>query len=280
MVKLINPVFKNVTDMIGGLIQEKKKKKKKVTIAPSKTSVLKKITPLAPSKPTEIPISYYPRPRPVGRPRRLYDEDAPNIKRRTKAQIASDLAEATKESEQFAKKRAAKKIANPIVSAFRQKQALKRATEFPEYEFPETTAKVKAPKAKKAPGTPREARRTHEEQERDLDTDVLSGRILTKFQQQLLATRAGEAGFLPFGTLEPLVDPSTLKGKSPKPKPSPRKAEAKAKAEAPAEAEAKAPAKRRVQQTTLDTIFGKKASSEAQVGEGRFRKNKRIKKKY
>lgn len=307
MVKLVNPVFQNVTDMIGGLIKEKKKKKKKVTTAPSKTSVLKKITPLAPSKPVEIPISYYPRPRPPGRPRRNYDEDAPKAKRRTKA----EMEEAVRQSQQLALERVArKKTATPIVEAFRRKQALKTEEEklakqerdkkvaafrlkqaqkelaFPEFEFPES--KVKAPKA---PGTPREARRTHLEQDRDLEADIASGRILTKFQKQLLATRAGETGFLPFGTLAPLLDPSTFKGKSPKPspKPSPKKAPAKAEAktEELATAPAKAPAKRRVQQSTLDTIFGKKTSpkaeapaqAEAKVGEGRFRRNKRIKKK-
>jgi hypothetical protein len=126
MVKLVNPVFQNVTDMIGGLIKEKKKKKKKVTTAPSKTSVLKKITPLAPSKPVEIPISYYPKPRPPGRPRRNYDEDAPKAKRRTKA----EMEEAVRQSQQLALERVArKKTATPIVEAFRRRQALKTEEE-------------------------------------------------------------------------------------------------------------------------------------------------------
>jgi hypothetical protein len=273
MSKLENPVFQNIVEMIGGLI--KKKKKKKLTIAPSKISVLKKFTALPHSSPVEIPISYFPKKRPVGRPRRLYDEDAPKVRRRTKAQIAIDEAEAIRQAEEFGKVTAVRRLkTNPLGTAFRQKVAEKRAEQkaakveelrakniekaeqrkkapskamieafrrrkeaeallLPEFDFPVS----KVPRAK----PPRALRRTHAEQDAELDILVeklnknpgdiarlIKEAKLTKYQKEQLAKprlalarpakavgelKEEEEDFLP------LALPESPKGKAAKPSP-------------------------------------------------------------
>jgi len=251
MSKLANPVFQNIVDMIGGLI--KKKKKKKLTIAPSKTSVLKKFTALAPSKPVEIPISYFPKKRPVGRPRRLYDEDAPKVRRRTKAQIAIDEAEAIRQAEEFGKVTAVKRLkTNPFGVAFRQKAAEKREqkkakavgllSKLAKKKVAERTAKEEKalllPEFEVEVGTPRRRRRTYAEQDDDLDKLVEELRKtpdpkerkrlttaagLTKYQKKQLekyppprpARAVGEAK--EEEELAPLVLPVSPKGKVPPP---------------------------------------------------------------